>query len=192
MHMLASHQTKLHSSALPALTAPPLAMLWENRHEYMRFTRLANGAVKQHCCPHLLPRSLSMPIHLYLSRYTTKETCCCPEPSASSNTLLSPGEWLVTEHTPTTGLQEGGISSPLQRATDTQLEAFSLFSSSLAFPEAPGVDLHHKQDLIWTQDPTTQSSDTQKSTWMVLFLPTPRCGFFPLHFLTELSTAFSI
>lgn len=56
-------------------------------------------------------------------------------------------------------------------------EAFSHSArESLAFliiSGALGVDLHHRQDPIWTQDLPEQSSDKWNPLWWHFFLPTP-------------------
>lgn len=156
----------------------------------MRSTNLVNGAVKWKNF-YLTPSSS-------ISFYAP--SCLLVRIHDKGNLLMSGAinfiqqlaisRWTTgTEHTLITSLQEGGNSSPLQRATHTHLEVFWLFLPSLAFPEAPDVDLHHRQDPIWTQDQTAQSSDTWKSTLVALFLPTPSFSFF---FISLLSTAFSV
>lgn len=123
-----------------------------------------------------LSPTLSMPFHLYYSGHMAKDTCSCPEPSASPNS-----EWQVQSiHQPPVCKREAFshiYESNKYSARDSL--AFLIISGAL------GVDLHHRQDPIWTQDLPERSSDTWNPLWWLFFFP-PQVLF---HFLTEFSAS---
>lgn len=127
-----------------------------------------------------LSPTLSMPFHLYYSGHMAKDTSSCPEPSASPNGLWVNGRYRAfTSHQSARGRHF--LTS--MKAINTQLEILWLSSSSL---ERLGVDLHHRQDPIWTQDLSEQSSDKWNPLWWHFFFPHQ---VLLLHFLTEFSAS---
>lgn len=75
-----------------------------------------------------LSPTLSMPFHLYYSGHMAKDTCSCPEPSASPNRLWVNGKYRAfTSHQSARGRRF--LTS--MKAINTQLEILWLSSSSL-------------------------------------------------------------
>lgn len=133
---------------------------------------------------HFLSPCLSIPSHLYYSGHKAKDTCSLSRATSFTKQALPLGEWqLQSIHQPP-GCKREAFShlweSNKYSARDSL--AFLIISAAL------GVDPHHRQDPIWTQDLPEQSSDKWNPLWWHFFFP--HQALF-LHFPAELSLSFT-
>lgn len=131
---------------------------------------------------HILPPSLSIPSHLYYSGHKAKDTCSLSRATSSTKQALPLGEWQVQSiHQPPVCKREA--FSHLCESNKYSARASLAF---LIISGALGVDLHHRQDPIWSQDLPEQSSDKRNPLWWHFFCPHQ---ILFLHFPTELSAS---